>query len=91
MENKFEVDIIGRDDTRRLTIYEIAESELEGKTSLGQACGLDIGHCVYLGSSHCKDFEKKVKWYYIHPEDEQLQDFRRETGQHESIKVEFYG
>lgn len=89
--NKFEIDIIGEESSKKLVLYEIEESARKGKTSLGQACGLDIGHCVYLGARHRKDFENKAKWYYIHSEDDDdLQKFRRETGQKKSIKAEFY-
>jgi len=73
-----------------LSLEEITTNEHEGKELIGKAYGLNINHCVYLGTRHCKDFLERVKWYYIsNDEDAHLKELR--AVQLETIKVEFYG
>ena len=48
------------------TIEEIVDAE--EKTLLGTASGMDIAHCFYIASRHCKttnDFLNDVNYYHI--------------------------
>ncbi len=48
------------------TAEEIVDAE--GKTSLGVASGMDVGHCFCIASRHCKttkDFLSDVNYYRI--------------------------
>ncbi len=79
-----------RDQQHRVSIDEIAAEERPGKDLIGKAFGRDLGHCVYLGAKHGKNFLERVKWYYMSNEEE---DYLREIrkAQPETILVEFYG
>ena len=80
----------GKSTSYTLLLEEIAAHEREEKELLGKAAGRDLGHCVYLGARHGKDFLERVKWYCVSTEeDESLRALR--AVQPETIQVEFYG
>ncbi len=71
MAFKFIIDN-GRTRVER-TIEELVNGE--GKISLGIASGMDIGHCFYIASRHCrvtKDFLRDVDYYRICSEEKAL-------------------
>jgi hypothetical protein len=70
MAYKFTID--GKERIQR-TIEDITDTE--GKTSLGVAAGIDIGHCIYIASRHCEtseNFLKDVRYYRICSKEESL-------------------
>lgn len=46
-------------------IYELAEEDKHGYRLLGQAVGINMNHCVILGSKHKDDFWHRVYGYRI--------------------------
>ena len=45
-----------------ITLKEVKELKLR---KLGEAWGASLGQCIYEGMLHCKDFDKKAKYYAI--------------------------
>ena len=67
------------------------EAKKKGYKMLGQAMGVDLGHCIYEGALHCRDFMKRVEYYVVKAY------VKSETGGHKFITnksqmmvVEFY-
>ena len=55
------------------TLEEITRKEAEDKKLLGTAAGMDVGHCIYMGSRHSseKSFIRTVKYYrYCEPDED---------------------
>ncbi len=84
----FEWKIVKRTGEEKRKIEEIAETYAQDKEHLGRAVGINIGHCVYLGMRHCKEFDR-ARWYcFPKIADENLLKLREE--QPDSIAVDFY-
>ena len=60
-------------------LKQITPKEAEKYNLLGQAFGIDLEHCINEGKLHCKNFEKRVKYYVI------LSHIKSETGEHKFI------
>ena len=75
---KFEINVIKSDGSKKLSIEEITADEREGKDLLGSAIGVDMNHCIYLGSRHGKDFLSRVRWYFKNNQDKDLLRFNEE-------------
>lgn len=55
----------GKEKRIGVTLEEITKKEAKCKKTLGIGAGMDIGHCIYLGSRHSadKDFLRSVRYY----------------------------
>jgi hypothetical protein len=73
----------------KVTIDKITEDETEGKELIGTAYGMNVNHCLYMGSKHCKDFRERAKWYVLTRDgDEDLEELKlKQPG---SIRIDFY-
>ncbi|MBT3397519.1 hypothetical protein HOA55_00765 [archaeon] len=50
-----------------LNLEEISQEEVSNRTFLGQATGMGLGHCVWLGTRHGpKGFLDNVRSYVVH-------------------------
>ncbi len=78
------------DVSSELVLKKLSDQEKKGKKFIGKADGRDLGHCVYLGVRHGKDFLKQAKYYFVSSEtDEQLEQMRE--FQPTTVRIEFYG
>ncbi len=86
---EFKLGIIGG-SIDELVLQKISEDEKKCKDFIGKADGTDLGHCVFLGVRHGKDFLKRAKFYLVSQEtDAQLEQMRE--FQPNTIRIEFYG
>jgi len=60
-------------------LKQITSEEAKKYNELGEALGVDLNHCIDEGKLHCKDFEKRVKYYVI------VTMIKSETGEHKFI------
>jgi len=58
---------------------QITPEEAKKYNKLGEAFGVDLNHCINEGKLHCKDFEKRAKYYVI------VSMIKSETGEHKFI------
>ncbi len=75
-------------ETIEKIIKELSEDECKSRKLLGSSFGINIGHCVFMGSKYCEKFLERVEGYRI----VQLhEDIVKQIGRHQnSIGVEFY-
>lgn len=48
-----------------MELKQINETEVRNHKLLGIAFGASLMHCVHEGAAHCRNFEKRVKYYYV--------------------------
>lgn len=60
-------------------LKQITSEEAEKYDELGEAFGVDLDHCIREGKLHCKNFEKRAKYYVI------IRHIKSETGEHKFI------
>lgn len=53
----------GRRVKRR--ILDLSGKRVRNLSTLGQASGMNLGHCFYLADKYCKDFIKRVRGYKL--------------------------
>ncbi|KKP93364.1 MAG: hypothetical protein UR98_C0005G0016 [Parcubacteria group bacterium GW2011_GWA1_36_12] len=60
----FPLDLL-RDFGKILKKISLKDAEKKSYTLLGQAFGVSLEHCIQEGLLHCKDFEKRAKYYVV--------------------------
>lgn len=97
--NQFEYTIHKQTPTgtveHQISLEEISADERAGKNKLGEATGIDLSHCIYLGARHGENFLEQVKYYYVNPEilppNAHLMLRILFRTQRDMMRVEFYG
>ena len=46
-------------------IRELSEAEIVGRKLMGEAYGINLGHCTFIASQHCPDFWNRVVGYRL--------------------------
>jgi len=86
---EFKLGIIGG-SIDELVLQKISSEEKKCKDLIGTADGTDLGHCVFLGAKHGKDFLKRAKFYFVSEESDEHLERMREFQPH-TVRIEFYG
>ena len=76
------------------TIFEIEEKELPNFRFLGQGCGINVGHVLFIGSKHSHNLRADVVAYQIvkSKHTEWLENGMKKIGRNDKyISVKFYG
>jgi len=63
------------------------DAKRKGLEELGEAFGLNVGFCAWIGSRYSKDFKNKVKYYQIIKNDIQKFGTKKING---GVRVKFY-
>ncbi|HRY62155.1 MAG TPA: hypothetical protein P5056_00010 [Candidatus Paceibacterota bacterium] len=74
---------------KKLRIVEISEAEVVNYKTLGIGVGLDVYHCVYMGTRYTKNFLDRVVAYRILDSDDQVKKLEKQTGQ-VYMRIEFF-
>lgn len=49
----------------KMELKQISLQEAKKYKLLGRAFGVNLEHCIKEGKLHCKDFEKRAKYYVV--------------------------
>lgn len=71
------------------TIFKIDENVAKKFRLLGEATGVDVGHCLFLAYKHKEYFYDRVRLYRF-TETEITKKFRETTGDDKYITMAFY-
>lgn len=73
----------------RKVLFEISDKETGDYKSLGVGMGIDIFHCIYLGSRYTSNFLNRVVCYCVRYKDEATSLMEQKTNQ-PYVRIEFF-
>jgi len=80
------------DNFKHLTRITLKQAKEKKLSVFGSAIGTDIGHCIYEGTLHCKDFPKRAKYYVVVNAIKDIsKNARKKINKGQLVKINFYG